>query len=104
MTGQVASAYNADMSEQQQGPIGSSQLDEQQQSDVLKAEASPAEIAEIAATIAARLGETDAAPCAQIRRAVKVLGAEATRALLRETMEIEEGEGMMLHRRELLCT
>src|SRR6266566_4387329 len=84
------------MSEQQQGPIGSSQLDEQQQSDVLKAEASPAEIAEIAATIAARLGETDAAPCAQIRRAVKVLGAEATLALLRETMEIEEGEGMML--------
>src|SRR5947207_2223751 len=84
------------MSEQHQVSIGSSHVDKPHPSDGHTPETSKEQITEIAATIAAHLGETDAAPCTQIRRAVKVLGAEANLAILRKTMEIEEGGGMML--------
>jgi len=96
LTGEATSTYNAAMSEQQQVPMVSEPLEEPQQHDGDTLSVTPADSAEAAATIAARLGETEAAPCAQIRRAVKVLGAEAALALLQETMEIEAGEGLML--------
>src|SRR5260370_149327 len=51
---------------------------------------------QLAATIAEQLGETEDTPRAQIRRAVKILGAEQTLIYLRETLEIEAGEGLML--------
>src|SRR5579859_5383478 len=50
----------------------------------------------MAATIAAQLGETGETPCAQIRRALKVLGAEQVQALLQEALSIEAGEGILI--------
>jgi len=50
----------------------------------------------MAATIAAQLGETDEIPSAQIRRALKVLGAEQVQAFLQEALTIEAGEGMLV--------
>src|SRR6266516_5491784 len=54
------------------------------------------EPAEVTMTIAEQLGETEAAPVSQIRRAVKALGTEQALALLKETLSIEAQGGLML--------
>jgi PHAX RNA-binding domain-containing protein len=54
------------------------------------------ELAEVTTTIAEQLGETEAAPISQIRRAVKALGTEQALALLKETRIIEAQGGLML--------
>ncbi|HYU75520.1 MAG TPA: phosphorylated adapter RNA export RNA-binding domain-containing protein, partial [Ktedonobacteraceae bacterium] len=54
------------------------------------------ELAEVTTTIAEQLGETEAAPISQIRRAVKALGTEQALALLKETLSIETQGGLML--------
>jgi len=46
--------------------------------------------------IAQALGETESEPIGQIERLVRVLGDEAARALLLETLEVEASGGMML--------
>lgn len=48
------------------------------------------------AEIAAALGETEPAPLAQLGRLIKVLGPDASRALLTEVEQIEASGGMML--------
>ncbi|HYU75074.1 MAG TPA: phosphorylated adapter RNA export RNA-binding domain-containing protein [Ktedonobacteraceae bacterium] len=54
------------------------------------------EPAEVTMTIAEQLGETEAAPVSQIRRAVKALGTEQALALLKETLSIQAQGGLML--------
>ena len=55
-----------------------------------------AEIQQVAAAIAAQLGETLGGPLWQIRRVVQTLGAERARALLAETLAIEARGGLPL--------
>lgn len=53
-------------------------------------------VEEMAAALAARLGETETAPRKQIKRAVRVLGPERVGALLDRTLETERDGGLML--------
>jgi hypothetical protein len=55
-----------------------------------------ATLQQTAATIADRLGESEAGPRSLIIRIVKELGQERTLALLDETMQIEANGGMLL--------
>jgi hypothetical protein len=50
------------------------------------------------AQIAEALGETEPQPLQQIRRLVKVMGAEFAQELLRETQAVEAGGGLFLER------
>lgn len=54
------------------------------------------ETLEVAASIAAQLGQTAKGPLVQIRRIVFRLGVDVARALLNETMQVEARGGMML--------
>jgi CspA family cold shock protein len=60
------------------------------------AQKAEAAIAQVAADIAARLGETEEEPRVQLERVVRYLGAEHALALAQETLDIEAGGGMML--------
>ena len=55
-----------------------------------------AEAQQLAAAIAAQLGETLGGPLGQIRRVVQTLGAERARALLAEALAVEAQGGMLL--------
>jgi len=90
------STYNASMSEPQPTPIDASPVQEPPLNDGQTPEASKKQIALTASTIASRLGETEAAPYALIRRAVKILGTDQALAFLDEALSIEAGEGLML--------
>jgi hypothetical protein len=57
---------------------------------------SPNALDETAANIAQQLGETDLIPQEQIQRIVERLGAKATLAFLRGTLEIEAQGGILL--------
>ena len=69
--------------------VGTSALDTSARGDA-------AEIQQLAAAIAAQLGETLGGPIGQIRRVVQTLGAERARALLAEALAVEERGGMVL--------
>ncbi len=59
-------------------------------------EHAPRTVDEIAAEIAAQLGETEPSPRKQLKRAVRILGPAQVQALLARTLDIERSGGLML--------